>query len=131
MFLRIQVYFKRTSRSSFGRAYEPVLSPIVHVFRVDTLCMIMICSLQLQKRFAITEACRCVCLLSHWPLLYFSAHCPLFAAPHVIIAPLGCRPRAPQAIITCMHVCHRGHYEGLSRCRLVGSCVLPGEDFFT
>ena len=24
-----------------------------------------------------------------------------------------------------------GHYEGLSRCRLVGSCVLPGEDFFT
>ena len=31
----------------------------------------------------------------------------------------------------CMDVCHRGHYESLSRCRLVGSCVLPGEDFFT
>ena len=31
----------------------------------------------------------------------------------------------------CWYVCHRGHYEGLSRCRLVGSCVLPGEDFFT
>ena len=30
-----------------------------------------------------------------------------------------------------MRVCRRGHYEGLSRCRLVGSCVLPGEDFFT
>ena len=28
-------------------------------------------------------------------------------------------------------VCHRGHYEGLSRCRLVGSCLLPGENFFT
>ena len=26
-----------------------------------------------------------------------------------------------------MRVCHRGHYEGLSRCRLVGSYVLPGE----
>ena len=23
------------------------------------------------------------------------------------------------------------HVDGLSRCRLVGSCVLPGEDFFT
>ena len=37
----------------------------------------------------------------------------------------------------CMYVCMcvtlvtmRG-WEGLSRCRLVGSCVLPGEDFFT
>ena len=26
---------------------------------------------------------------------------------------------------------HRGHCKGLSRCRLWGSCVLPGEDFFT
>ena len=26
-----------------------------------------------------------------------------------------------------MCVCHRGHYEVLSRCRLVDSCVLPGE----
>ena len=26
---------------------------------------------------------------------------------------------------------HRGHYEGLSRCRLVGSCMLPGKKFFT
>ena len=31
----------------------------------------------------------------------------------------------------CLCVCHRGHYVGLSRCRLVGSCVLPGENFFT
>ena len=29
-----------------------------------------------------------------------------------------------------MYVCHRGHYEGLSRCRLVGSCVLPGATLF-
>ena len=28
-------------------------------------------------------------------------------------------------------VCHRGNVGGLSRCWLVGSCVLPGEDFFT
>ena len=27
-------------------------------------------------------------------------------------------------------VCHRGHYEGLSRCRLVGACVLPNKNFF-
>ena len=38
---------------------------------------------------------------------------------------------APQAINRCMYVCHRGHYEGLIRCRLVGSCVLPGGNFFT
>ena len=31
----------------------------------------------------------------------------------------------------CVYLCHRSHNEGLSRCRLVGSCVLPGEDFFT
>ena len=30
-----------------------------------------------------------------------------------------------------MYVCHRGYYQGLSRCRLVGSCVLPSENFFT
>ena len=28
-------------------------------------------------------------------------------------------------------VCHRGHYVGLSRCRLVDSCVLAGENVFT
>ena len=33
---------------------------------------------------------------------------------------------APQTIVRG----HRGHYEGLSRCQLVGSCVLPGENFF-
>ena len=27
-------------------------------------------------------------------------------------------------------MCHRGHYEGLSRCRLVGTCVLSSENFF-
>ena len=30
----------------------------------------------------------------------------------------------------CMHVCHRGHYEGLSRCRLVSSSELPGKNSF-
>ena len=27
--------------------------------------------------------------------------------------------------------CHHGHFKALSRCRLVGSYVLPGENFFT
>ena len=31
-------------------------------------------------------------------------------------------------VCVCVMVAHVG---GLSRCRLVGSCVLPGEDFFT
>ena len=31
-------------------------------------------------------------------------------------------------VCVCVIVAHVG---GLSRCRLVGSCVLPGEDFFT
>ena len=54
-----------------------------------------------------------------------------------IIAPLAVGQGAPQAIIrcmcvcVCMCVCHRDTVDGLSRCRLVGSCVLPGEDFFT
>ena len=30
-------------------------------------------------------------------------------------------------VCVCVTVAHVG---GLSRCRLVGSCVLPGEDFF-
>ena len=30
-----------------------------------------------------------------------------------------------------VRVCHRDTVGGLSRCRLVGTCVLPGEDFFT
>ena len=45
----------------------------------------------------------------------------------LLIAPLGRRPRRSK----CMYVCHRGHYEGLSRCGLAGSCVLPGENLFT
>ena len=50
-----------------------------------------------------------------------------------IIAPLGRRPKGLHGRLmrVCMYVCHRGHYVGLSRCRLVGSCVLPGENFFT
>ena len=45
----------------------------------------------------------------------------------------GHRSGASQTIIRCVCVflCHRGHYKALSRCRLVGSCVLPGENFFT
>ena len=35
---------------------------------------------------------------------------------------------ARACVCVCVCVCHRGHYEGLSRCRLVGSCVLPGEN---
>ena len=31
-------------------------------------------------------------------------------------------------VCVCVIVAHVG---GLGRCRLVGSCVLPGEDFFT
>ena len=31
-------------------------------------------------------------------------------------------------VCVCVIVAHVG---GLSRCRLVGSCVVPGEDFFT
>ena len=27
-------------------------------------------------------------------------------------------------------MCHHGHYKALSRCRLVGICVRPGENFF-
>ena len=39
---------------------------------------------------------------------------------------------ATSDLVRCMFVRHRaGHYEGLSRCQLVGSCVLPGENFFT
>ena len=38
-----------------------------------------------------------------------------------------------RCMYVCVYVCHRGHYEGLSRCRLaiVGGCVLPGKDFLT
>ena len=31
----------------------------------------------------------------------------------------------------CVCVCHRDTVCGLSRCRLVGTCVLPVEDCFT
>ena len=34
-------------------------------------------------------------------------------------------------VCVCVCVCHRGTVGGLSRCRLVGRCMLPGEDFFT
>ena len=67
------------------------------------------------------------CIMSHW---YWSP-CPTRSVllhyqinkllPHQAIG-LG----APQTIIRC----HRGHYKSLSRCRLVGSCVRPGENFF-
>ena len=41
------------------------------------------------------------------------------------------RPGGCTATSDLVGVCHRGHYEGLSRCRLVGSYVLPRENFFT
>ena len=34
-------------------------------------------------------------------------------------------------VCVCVCVCHHGTVGGLSRCRLVGTCVLPVEDFFT
>ena len=34
-------------------------------------------------------------------------------------------------VCVCVCVCDRGTVGGLSRCRLVGTCVLPVEDFFT
>ena len=38
---------------------------------------------------------------------------------------------APERLAILLDVCHAGiAVKGLSRCRLVGSCVLPGEDFF-
>ena len=39
--------------------------------------------------------------------------------------------RDERSLGVCVCVCHRGHYEGLSRCQLVRSCVLPSENFFT
>ena len=27
--------------------------------------------------------------------------------------------------------CHHGHFKALNKCRLVGWCVRPGENFFT
>ena len=30
-----------------------------------------------------------------------------------------------------VYVCHHGHFKALSRCRLVGRSVRPGENFFT
>ena len=41
---------------------------------------------------------------------------------------------ATSDLVRCVYVCVCvivAHVGGLSRCRLVGSCVLPGEDFFT
>ena len=37
---------------------------------------------------------------------------------------------ATSDLVRCMYVTLVA-VKGLSRCRLVGSCVLPGEDFFT
>ena len=58
-------------------------------------------------------------------------HTKGFTSKHKTYCPLGRRPRAPQAINRCMcvcvcvcvcvFVCHRRHYGGLSRCRLVGT----------
>ena len=72
------MYFDRTTRSWFRRADQPVITPGVnmHVFRVDTLCMIMM------MHFAET-------LCRHWsvqvrvldiPWSHCPASCPLFAA---------------------------------------------------
>ena len=50
--------------------------------------------------------------------------------PTFVFGGVGAPPLRAILLDVCMYVCHRGHYEGLSRCRLVGSCVLLGEDFF-
>ena len=55
------------------------------------------------------------------------------SVPTSVIGGLGI-PRRPATLLdvcVCVCVCHRGHMGGMSRCRLVGSCVLPGEDLFT
>ena len=49
------------------------------------------------------------------------------SVPTSVIGGLG----VTQRIAILLDVCLRGHMGGLSRCRLVGSCVLPGEKFFT
>ena len=50
-------------------------------------------------------------------------------APQTIIAPLGRRLRGFTDDYQ-VYVCHRGHCKALSRCRLVGICACPGENFF-
>ena len=60
--------------------------------------------------------------LLFWKCLQWS--CPkAVSVPSFVIGSLhSCRC---MCVYVC--VCHRCHYEGLIRCRLVGSCVLPGE----
>ena len=53
------------------------------------------------------------------------------SVPTSVIGGLGSPWRPAILLDVSVYVCHRGHMGGMSRCRLVGSCVLPGEDFFT
>ena len=56
------------------------------------------------------------------------------SVPTSVIGGLGAPWRLGHLVGVCMCVCVCvivAHVGGLSRCRLVGSCVLPGEDFFT
>ena len=59
-----------------------------------------------------------------------SVSAPRFSAIKLDQTGIQWRQRLNFTVPSCMYVCHRGHYVGLSRCRLVGSCVLPGENFF-
>ena len=58
---------------------------------------------------------------------------PSRTAYHCLYCPLGRRPKGlhRRLLGVCVYVCHRGHMGRMSRCRLVGSCVPPGEDYFT
>ena len=49
-------------------------------------------------------------------------------APQTSIRCVCVRERERECVCVC--VCHRGHCKALTRCRLVGSCVRPGENVF-
>ena len=71
------------------------------------------------------------CLLFRKCLRFFESEIKAVFVPTSVIGGLGAPWRPAILLDVCMYVCHRGHHEGLSRCRLVGSCVLPGENSFT
>ena len=73
-----------------------------------------------------------------WPQEMFTSFwkCFRWSSLKVVLVPTsvirGLRgSTATSNLVRCMCGCHRGHHERLSRCRLVGSCLLPSEKFFT